>query len=488
MTKSIPIPKEIISIIEALKSAGFDAYAVGGCVRDILIGRKPQDWDITTSAPPDDIVRIFPDSIYENDFGTVMVFPKNVSDETLKTVEVTPYRIESKYTDKRHPDKVEFGRRLDEDLARRDFTINALALNVATDEVIDLFQGKKDFREGLIRAVGDPEERFAEDALRIMRAVRFAAQLGFAIEQKTEQAIKKKAKLLRFISKERIRDEFSKIIDSPRSHEALEKMHELGILALVVPEIEEGHGIGQNKHHIYSVWEHNLYALKYAASKHWPLDVRMAALLHDVGKPRAKRGDGPDSTFYGHEIVGATMTHALLSRLKYSNEFIEKVTTLVRYHLFYYNVDEVGESSVRRLIRRVGSENMEDLIKVRICDRIGSGVPKAEPYKLRHFRFIVDKLSRDPISVKMLKINGDDIMKIASLEPGPKVGALLNILLEEVLDDPKRNTKKYLTGRAQELAALKDSELAKIAKEAKNKSAALEEEEVGEIKKKHWVK
>lgn len=482
------IPKEIISIVETLEGAGFEAYAVGGCVRDLLLGRKPSDWDITTNAYPEEIQKLFPDSIYENAFGTVSVFPKNVSDETLKMVEVTPYRIESHYTDKRHPDKVEFGTRLGDDLARRDFTINALALNVRTDDITDLFQGKKDFKESLIRAVGNAEERFEEDGLRIMRALRIAAELGFAIEAETERAMRKKASLLRFISKERIRDECTKIILSAKPHETFEKMRELGVLKLIVPEVEEGYGVGQNKHHIYTVWEHNLNALKHASSKHWSLVVRMAALLHDVGKPRAKRGDGPDSTFYGHEIIGAKMTEMILSRLKYSNEFTDDVARLVRYHLFYYNVDEVGEASVRRLIRKVGPENMEDLIKVRICDRIGSGVPKAEPYKLRHFRFIIDKLSRDPISVKMLKIDGNSLMEIAGISPGPKVGALLNILLEDVLDDPKRNTKKYLTERVKALSAMKEKELKKLADEAKNKSSALENEKVAEIKKKHWVK
>ena len=482
------IPKEIVFVVSTLEAAGFEAFVVGGSVRDLLMGRKPKDWDITTSARPEEITSLFPESVYENAFGTVSVFPKNVSDGTLKMVEVTPYRTETSYTDKRHPDKVEFGKTLEEDLARRDFTINALALNVKTDEVIDLFSGKRDFKEGLVRAVGEAQGRFDEDALRIMRALRFAAELGFTIEEKTLAAIKKKAKLLRFIAKERIREEFSRIVMSPAPHESLNLMREVGVLKLVMPELEEGYGIGQNKHHIYTVWEHNLFALKYAAQQNWPLDVRLSALLHDVGKPRAKRGDGPNSTFYGHEIVGAKMAHTILSRLKYSKEFTEKVSKLVRYHLFYYNVDEVGEASVRRLIRKVGPQDMEDLIKVRICDRIGSGVPKAEPYKLRHFRFLIDKLSRDPISVKMLKINGDDIMKIAGLEPSPKVGQLLNILLEEVLDDPKKNTKLSLRQRASQLAVMSERELKALASEAKNKSSALEEEQVSKIKQIHKVK
>jgi tRNA nucleotidyltransferase (CCA-adding enzyme) len=485
---SSPIPKEIISIIEAFEEAHFEAFVVGGSVRDILLGRKPKDWDITTNARPENILALFPDSVYENDFGTVSVFPKNVSDTALTMVEITPYRTELAYSDKRHPDKVEFGSSLEEDLRRRDFTINALALNVNTDEVIDMFNGKKDFKEGIVRAVGAAEERFEEDALRIMRAVRLAAELEFTIEEETKKALATKANLLRFIARERIRDEFSKIILAPKPHEALELMRELGIMSLIMPELEEGYGVGQNKHHVFSVWEHNLYALKHAASKGWPLDVRLAALLHDVGKPRSKRGDGPDSTFYGHEIIGAKMTHTILGRLKYPKKIIEKVTKLVRYHLFYYNVDEVGEASVRRLIRKVGPEDMEDLIKVRVCDRIGSGVPKAEPYKLRHFRFLIEKLSRDPISVKMLKIDGNDMMKLTGMPPGPRVGAILNILLEDVLDDPARNTKEYLEGRARELVRLSESELSALSKGAKDASSALEEEEVGKIKGKHHVK
>jgi len=486
--KQSPIPKEIVAVVETLEAAGFEAFAVGGSVRDILLGRTPKDWDITTSAGPEEIMALFEGSKYENDFGTVSVFPKNVADPALKMVEVTPYRVESTYTDKRHPDNVSFGKKLEEDLARRDFTINALALNVKTDEVIDPFSGKRDFKNGLIRAVGKPEERFTEDALRIMRAVRFSAELGFTIESETMSAIAEHVKNLTFIAKERIRDEFSKIILSPDPDIALALMNKLGILKMVMPELEEGIDVGQNKHHIYTVWEHNLNALKYAAHQHWSLEVRMAALLHDVGKPRSKRGEGPESTFYNHEIIGAKMTQKILSRLRYSNEHIEKVSKLVRFHLFYYNVDEVGESSVRRLIRKVGPEHMDDLIKVRLCDRIGSGVPKAEPYKLRHFKFVIEKLLRDPISVKMLKVDGNEIMKITGLEPGPKVGMILNTLLEDVLDDPSKNKKTTLTKRVKELNAMSIDELNALARSAREKSVALEEDEVKKIKNRHRVK
>jgi tRNA nucleotidyltransferase (CCA-adding enzyme) len=268
----------------------------------------------------------------------------------------------------------------------------------------------------------------------------------------------------------------------------LDRMHELGILKIFLPEIEEGWGVGQNKHHIYTVWEHNLRALDCAAKEHWPLVVRMSALFHDIGKPRAKRGDGPDSTFYNHEVIGAEMSFKVLERLKYSKEFTEKVSKLVRFHLFYYNVDEVTDSSVRRLIKRVGPEDMEDLIRVRICDRIGSGVPKAEPYKLRHFRFLVEKLQRDPVSPKMMKINGDRIKEITGLPQSIKVGLIVNALMEEVLDDPEKNSEEYLERRVLELNELPETDLTKLAESGKNKKLGLEEEEISKIKKKHWVK
>jgi tRNA nucleotidyltransferase (CCA-adding enzyme) len=262
----------------------------------------------------------------------------------------------------------------------------------------------------------------------------------------------------------------------------------LRLLPYILKELEEGWNVGQNKHHVFTVWEHNVNALKHAAEKQWPLEVRLAALLHDIAKPRTKRGEGSNSTFYGHDIVGATMSKEMLHRLKYPRAVVEKVSKLVQYHLFYYNVDEVTESSVRRLIAKVGQEDMEDLIRVRICDRIGSGVPKAEPYKLRHFRFLVEKLSRDPVSVKMLKIKGEDVMRIAGIAPGPQVGFFLHILLEDVLDDPLLNRKTLLEKRMKELAAMNSEELQQLAEDAKKKTIALEQQEVGEIKKKHWVK
>lgn len=481
------IPKEIVEIITALQNAGFEAYLVGGCVRDLVMGKTPADWDMTTRARPEDIQNLFPESVYENEFGTVRVITKS-NDPALKAIEITPFRKEAKYSDKRHPDAVQFADNLNDDLARRDFTINALALTFPLFQIIDLYGGQKDLEKKIIRAVGDPSERFSEDALRMMRAVRLAVQLGFAIEEATANAIHEHAGLLRFIAKERTRDEFAKIILSDRAAEGVEILRRLGLLSLFLPELEEGWEVGQNKHHIYTVWEHNLRALAHAAKERWELAVRIGALFHDIGKPRCKVGDGPDSTFYNHEIVGAKMAFQILTRLRFPADFIKKVTTLVRYHLFYYNVDEVSDSSVRRLIRRVGLEHMEDLIRVRICDRIGSGVPKAEPYKLRHFRFLVEKLQRDPISVRMLTINGDMIKELTGVAQSPKIGFFLQTLLEEALDDPAKNTKEYLEERVKALAAMSESELATLAKQAKEKTLGLEEEAVSKIKQKHWVK
>ena len=485
------IPEEIKTVYETLAGAGFEAYFVGGCVRDLLLDKKPKDWDITTNATPAEIQKIFPESFYENDFGTVGV--KTGADEpTLAVVEVTPYRIEEKYSDKRHPDAVKFADKLEDDLKRRDFTINSLALSLGSGapkfRIVDCFGGEKDLKDKTIRAVGSPEERFGEDALRIMRAVRFAAELNFEIEDKTREAIIKKSGLLEFISKERIRDELLKMVEADLPSTGFEMARELGILKYVMPELEEGWMVGQNKHHIYTVWEHNMRSMDYAAKEKWSLEIRLAALLHDVGKPRSKQGDGPDSTFYNHEMIGAKMATQILSRLKFPKKTAEKIIKLVRYHLFYYNVDEVTESSVRRLLVKVGLEDIDDLIKVRMCDRIGSGVPKAEPYKLRHFKFMVEKVQRDPISARMLKLKGDDIMKICAIPAGPKIGAVLDVLLEEVLDDPKLNDKDYLSGKAKELCSASDIELSEMRKDAKKKKVGLEEEEVGKIKNKYFVK
>lgn len=472
------IPDEIVGILEKLKGGGYEGYAVGGCVRDLLLKKTPADWDIATNAPPDTLQELFPDSFYENTFGTVTI-QTGSEDPTLAQVQITPYRIEGKYSDKRHPEEIRFAEKLEDDLGRRDFTVNAMALT--TDgTLVDLYGGQDDLAHKRIRTVGAPDDRFNEDALRLMRAVRFAATLGFAVQEDTLASITRNAGWLKAVSKERVRDELVKIIMSDRAHEGIELLRDTGLLQHIVPELLEGVGVGQNLHHIYTVWEHNLRALEYTVKKKYSLVVRLASLLHDVGKPRTKRGEGTHSTFYGHEVVGARMTAKIMERLKFSREIGEKVTLLVRYHLFYYNVGEVTESSVRRLLANVGPENIEDLLRVREADRIGSGTPKAVPYKLRHLKYVIDKVSHDPISVKMLKVNGEDVMKELAIEPGPKVGLILNSLLAEVLEDPAKNTAEHLNRRIHELDKKTPEELRESLKKIEQ---AIEEEERERMKK-----
>ena len=479
------IPKEVKNIIEKLEKSGFEAYIVGGCVRDFLNSTEPKDWDITTSAKPDEIQKVFPDSFYENNFLTVTVKTGN-KDFNLQEVEVTTYRLEAKYSDKRHPDEISFAKKLEDDLARRDFTINAIAMD-SKNKIIDLFDGQKDLRKKIIKTVGDPEQRFSEDALRMLRAVRFATTLNFKIEEKTKEAIKKNNIWLEAISKERIRDELLKIIMSDRAAEGIDLLHELNLLKFIIPELEENYGVGQNKHHIYDCYQHALKALEFTAKKKFNMQVRIASLLHDVGKPRVKAGDGPNSTFYNHEIVGARMTFLILNRLKFSKKDVEKITKLVRYHLFYYNVGEVTESSVRRLIKNVGSDSIEELLQVRQADRIGSGVPKAEPYKLRHLKYIIEKVSTDPISVKMLAVNGGDIMKILKEGPGPKIGQILDILLGSVLEDPKRNNKEFLEKEILKLGKMDEKKLKKLAEKSDEDLENIEKKQDEMTKKKYWV-
>jgi len=482
------IPKEVKSIINELKRRDFEAYIVGGCVRDFLRNVEPADWDVVTNAKPKEIQKIFPESFYSNKFFTVTV-QTGSEKPNLKEIEITTYRSEAKYTDKRHPDEVKFAKTIEEDLSRRDFTINAMALETYDSEfkIIDLFNGEKDLEDKIIRTVGKPEDRFSEDALRMMRAVRFATTLNFKIEEKTAAAIKKNSSWLRAISKERIRDEFMKIIMSERAADGIELLRKLNLLKYIVPELEEGYGVSQNKHHIFNCYEHYLRSLDYAAKRNFNKFVRLASLFHDIGKPRVKKGEGPDATFYGHEIVGAKMTAQILNRLRFPKKDIEKIVKLVRYHLFYYNPGEVSESSVRRLVRKVGPENMEELLQVRMADRIGSGCPKAEPYKLRHLRYVIEKVSQDPISVKMLKVDGNDVMRIMKIRPGPKVGQVLDILLSYVLEDPKRNEKEKLEKEIEKLSKLSDEKLKKLAQKARKEREEIEIKRDEMTKKKYWV-
>jgi tRNA nucleotidyltransferase (CCA-adding enzyme) len=484
------IPREVSLVTETLQKSGFEAYLVGGCVRDIISGKKPKDWDVTTNAKPDQITSLFPKTFYENNYGTVGVVNENTDDETLKIVEVTPYRIEGVYSDKRRPDQVTFTEKIEDDLKRRDFTVNAIAYDISKGQIIDPYKGQEDIKDKTIKTVGVPHDRFSEDALRILRAVRLSVELGFTINKDTADAIKKESAGLEEIAKERIRDEFIKIINSPSPMIGIILAQKLGILKYVVPELEAGIDLEQNGDHIYSVWEHNLRALQHSADRGWPLHVKLAALLHDVSKPETRRWskENDDWTFYGHDVVGGRVSREILKRLKFPSEIVETVSKLVRYHLFFSDVEKITLSAVRRIVKNVGPENVWDLMKVRACDRIGMGRPKETPYRLRKYESMIEEAMRSPTSVGMLKIDGAKIIDVTHETPGPRIGFILHALLEEVLDDPALNTEEYLEKHTLELAKLPDTELKKLGEKGKEKKDEKEAQEIEEIRKRHWVK
>ncbi len=442
----IEIPPDVTWITSQLRQAGYEAYVVGGCVRDVLLGRTPKDWDVATNAIPSQIQQVFPRSLYENRFGTVGVHRGG------QTYEVTTYRTEGGYSDARHPDEVAFVASLREDLARRDFTINAMALEPAPagqpPAIIDPFGGQTDLAARLVKAVGDPAERLAEDALRLLRAVRFAVELGFTVEPTTFNAVNSHAGNLERVSAERIRDEFMKILASPDPYRGLGLLIETKLLDVFLPELLDGHNFDQPKHHRYPVLEHNLRSLKHLPSED-PL-LRLAALLHDVGKPKSARGSGINRTFHGHEVIGARMVRQIMRRLKFSKADTERVTNLVRHHMFLFQFEST-DKSIRRIVRRVGPENVDDLIALRVGDRLGSGCKIGYTKKLEQFKERSLEVQKDPIDTRLLAIDGSDIMRQLDISPGPVVGKILNQLLEDVLDDPARNTVEYLSRRAREI-------------------------------------
>jgi poly(A) polymerase/tRNA nucleotidyltransferase (CCA-adding enzyme) len=482
------IPTEVLKLVENIEKSGYEAWIVGGCVRDLLLGRRPNDWDIATNATPSDIQSIFEHTYYTNEFGTVGVVTE-ATEESLKVIEVTPYRVEGKYSDARRPDNVIFSQKLEDDLKRRDFTINALSYSPSQEKLVDLYGGIKDIKDMVVRAVGEPQERFSEDALRILRAVRISAELDFSIEEKTKEAIATLATQLRSISKERIRDEFVRIINSQKPLKALVFTQAMGLLTYVAPELGEGVGVEQNQAHSYDVFEHNLRSLQHAADKGWGFDVRIAALFHDVGKPKTRKWseEKKDWTFYGHDVVGAKMTKKVLEGLRFSREIVEKTERLVRWHMFFSDPDKITLSAVRRIIRNVGRENIDDLVKLRICDRIGTGRPKEQPFRLRVYQSMIEQALRDPISVSMLAVDGKRVMEVTGEHPGPRIGWMLHALLEEVLDDPRKNTTEFLEKKTSDLSKLSDEKLRKLGEGGKGRKEEVEEEKIKDIRKKYFV-
>ncbi len=491
MKHNVLIPGEVSQVTKTLENAGFQSFLVGGCVRDLIIGNTPKDWDITTNAKPEEIIKLFPKTVYENSFGTVAVIHETSEDETTRVVEVTPFRLEGEYTDNRHPDEVVFSNSIEDDLKRRDFTINSLALD-SKGQIIDLYKGQEDIKDRVIRAVGNANERFQEDALRMLRAVRFAVQLDFIIEKETELAIVKNSQLIKHVSPERIRDELCKMFVSREPARGIRLLHKFSLLQYIIPELEEGVGIDQKGEHIYDVFEHMLHAFDHAADKKMPLDIRLSALFHDIGKPRTRRWDGTKAggkgkyTFYGHEVIGARMVRKIMEYLKFPKEIATKVEKLVRYHMFFSDTEQITLSAVRRTIVNVGRENIWDLMEVRECDRVGMKKKEA-PYRLRKYHAMIEEALRAPTSVGMLKIDGAILMGELGMKPGPRMGWVLHALLEECLEDDTKNNLEHLKARALELDELPDGELKTLGEKGKEKKEEKEEEELAGIRKKHFV-
>jgi len=423
---------------------GYQIYVVGGGLRDFLLAKETNNWDFTTNALPENILQIFPDGFYHNKYGTVTV---RINDELY---EVTPFRKESQYLDYRHPEKIEWADAIEEDLSRRDFTVNAMAYD--GKRLIDLFEGRKHLREKLIVAVGDPDIRFTEDALRLLRAIRFSAQLGFSIEGKTQDSIKKNSALITKIAWERIRDELIKILSSGHPAKAIFLMHETELLKYILPELDQSFLIPQKspkRHHIYDAGTHMVMSLKHCPSKN-PI-TRLAALLHDVGKAATFHKDAQSGliTFYNHEVVGERIAKEIAQRLKLSNKDKNKFVKLVKYHQFTVS-EIITDKVVRRFIREIGKENIQDMLDLRTGDRIGSGAaPTSWRFELFKKRLI--DVQKEPFKITDLKIDGNDIMKKLSLKPGPKVGIVLKQIFQQVVEKKLANDRKTLLNYLQTL-------------------------------------
>ena len=430
-----------------LEQAGHEAFVVGGKVRDAVRGiDSPGKWDLTTSATPDEIQGLFRRTYYLNHFGTVTV---RSGDEE---VEVTTYRTEAEYSDHRRPDHVTFTRSLHDDLSRRDFTMNAMAWRPPAagkpGELVDPFGGQRDLDARVVRAVGEPRERFTEDALRMLRAVRFATLLGFTIDQRTADAIRESAPLAKTLSGERIQQEMVKILSAPKPSVAFRMLSDLGLLAVFFPELEIAKTIPQDKAVAQDVFEHSIVTAD--ATPPDDLVLRLAGLLHDIGKPETFA----DGHFHQHEFVGEAKARDILRRWRFDKETITQVTHLIRNHMFWYQTDWTG-SAVRRFVRKVGLENIPALFALRKADNIGSGARSPRMYHLESLWERVQEEIRaaSAFSLRDLAIDGNDVMKELGIPPSPRVGQILNELFERVTEDPNLNTREDLLRLARELGA-----------------------------------
>lgn len=439
------LPEYIIEFSDKLRKAGFKIYLVGGAVRDLLLKKTVTNWDFTTNASPKEILKMFPNAFYNNTYGTVSI---PIKQSTI--IEITPFRKESDYQDFRHPQKIEWAKNIEEDLARRDFTINAIAYD--GKNLIDPFAGQKDLESRLIRAVGDPNKRFNEDALRLIRAIRFASELGFFIEENTRLAIEKNASLITKISWERIRDEFLKILTSAHPAEGILFLRNTKLLYHILPELDRCFFIPQKspkRHHIYDVGTHLVMALKYCSSKD-PI-TRFATLIHDIGKADTFKKDEKTGliTFYNHEVVGKKLAEKIAKRFRLSNKQKEKLILLVAYHQF--TVSELQtDKAIRRFIRNVGKEYLQDMLDLRVADRLGSGT-KPTSWRFELFKKRLIEVQKEPFKITDLKINGNDVMNILGLKTGPKVGKVLKKIFEQVIGGKLKNEREKLLNEVKKI-------------------------------------
>ncbi|MBI2982595.1 MAG: HD domain-containing protein [Chloroflexi bacterium] len=444
------IPADVSAVVDKLRSTDHQAYVVGGCVRDAIRGVEPADWDVATDATPEEIQKVFRRSLYTNRFGTVVV---RIGE---KEIEVTTYRLEAGYSDHRRPDEVAFTESLHEDLSRRDFTMNAMAWSPDHGgTLVDPFGGQRDLEARIVRAVGDPDERFKEDALRMLRAVRFAAVLGFTIGPDTASAIARNAKLAETLSGERIQQEIVKVLRGPVPSVGFRMLSNLELLGVIAPELEQCRATPQEKVAAENVFEHSLATIDAAAAEmpaatppEEDLVLRLAALFHDVGKPDTY----DDGHFHQHEFVGEAKVRQILRRWKFDKATVEAVAHLVRHHMFWYQPDWTS-SAVRRFIRKVGLERIPVLFALRKADNVGSGARAPRMYALNELWLRVqEEIQRaTAFSQGDLVIDGNDVMRELGIGPGPEVGRILRELFERVLDEPELNTRDRLLALAREI-------------------------------------
>jgi tRNA nucleotidyltransferase (CCA-adding enzyme) len=442
------VPRDVFAICDRLRERGKRAWIVGGCVRDLLLGRTGGDWDVCTDARPDELMKIFPRAIPTGiEHGTVTVVANKVH------YEVTTLRGESTYSDGRRPDAVHFVDDITADLARRDFTVNAIAVDPRSGHVIDPFEGRRDLAARVLRAVGDARERFSEDGLRVLRAARFVATLEMELDPETERAIEPTLGTYRKVSAERVRDEWVKTMKAKKPSRAFDVMRRTGILGVTCPELLEGVGMEQNKWHAFDVWRH---AMECMDACRGDAILRIAALLHDVGKPRTRAWSDKtnDWTFYDHDVLGAEIVEPIAARLRFSNDERARIVALVRHHLFHYS--EWSDAAVRRWMKRVGTERIEDLYALNEADVRAKGrdcsadLAALEALKAHVAQVVAQGAA---LRVRDLKVNGRDLMTDLGMKPGPRMGEILEVLLEKVIADPSLNDRDRLLAEARAILA-----------------------------------